>query len=62
MWHSVFCVRLERLVRLFPLLIAVLGVAGMLQTHDGVLDSLLYAWFHVACVAHVEQGYVTSGR
>ena len=62
MRHSAFCVRLERLVRLSPLLVAVLGVAGMLQTHDGVLDSLLYAWLHVTCVAHFEQGCVVSGR
>ena len=59
---SAFCVRLERFVRLSPLLAAVWGVAGMLQTRDGVLDSLLYAWLQCACVAHVEQGYVTSGR
>ena len=60
--HSAFCVPLERLVRLSPLLITILGVAGMFQTRDGVLDSLLHVLLHVACVAHSEQGYVTSGR
>ena len=32
------------------------------RRHDGLLDSLLYVWLHGACVAHVEQGCVTSGR
>ena len=52
----------ERLVRLSPLLITILGVAGMFQTYDGVLDSVFHVWLHVACVAHSEQGYVTSVR
>ena len=48
--------------RLSPLLITILGVEGMFQTYDGVLDSVLHVWLHVACVAHSEQGYVTSAR
>ena len=31
-----------------PLLITILGVEGMFQTYDGVLDSVLHVWLHVA--------------
>ena len=41
--HSAFCVRPERLVRLSPLLIAVLGVSGMLQTHSGKVSLAVYS-------------------
>ena len=63
MRHSAFCVRLGKVGSFISASYHDFGCRRYVPDHMMAYSiPLLCVWLHVACVAHVEQGYVTSGR